>query len=50
MAELENDEVNRQLYAFAADEMIDSFPPETQEQILAEWNDCRQESVMKESL
>ena len=48
MAELENDEVNRQLCAVAADEMIDFWSPETQEQILAEWNDWRQdEPVMK---
>jgi DNA-directed RNA polymerase subunit RPC12/RpoP len=39
MAELENDEVNRQLCAVATDEMFESWSPETQEQILAEWND-----------
>jgi predicted RNA-binding Zn-ribbon protein involved in translation (DUF1610 family) len=43
MAELENDEVNRQLCAVAADEMFDSWSPETQEQILAEWNDWRRD-------
>ena len=37
MSELENDEVNRQLCS------VDTFSwsPETQEQILAEWNDWR---------
>jgi uncharacterized C2H2 Zn-finger protein len=43
MSELENAEVNRQLCAVAADEMFDSWSPETQEQILAEWNDWRQD-------
>ncbi|CAB4018814.1 Zinc finger and SCAN domain-containing 22 [Paramuricea clavata] len=40
MSELENDEVNRQLCA------VDTFSwsPETQEQILAEWNDWQNES------
>ena len=41
MVELENDEVNRQLCA--VDEMFDSWSPETQGQILAEWNDWRQD-------
>ena len=39
MSDLENAEVNRQLCAVAADEMFDSWSPETQEQILAERND-----------
>jgi hypothetical protein len=39
MAELENDEVNRQLRAVAADEMFNSWSPETQEAALAEWDD-----------
>ena len=39
MSELENAEVNRQLCAIPAHEMFDSWSPETQEQILAEWND-----------
>jgi hypothetical protein len=43
MSELENAEVNRQLFAVAADEMFDSWFPETREQILAEWNDWRQD-------
>jgi hypothetical protein len=41
MVELENDEVNRQLCA--VDEVFDSWSPETQEQILAEWNDWRRD-------
>ena len=41
MSELENAEVNRQLCAVAADEMFDSWSPETQEQILAEWNELK---------
>jgi hypothetical protein len=32
MAELENDEVNRQLCAVPADEMFDCWSPETQEE------------------
>jgi hypothetical protein len=39
MADLENDELNHQLCAVATDEMFDSWSPETQEEILAEWND-----------
>ena len=38
MSELENAEVNRQLCAVATDEMFDSWLPEIQEHILAEWN------------
>jgi ribosomal protein S15P/S13E len=41
MADLENAEVNRQLCAVATDEMFDSWSPETQEEILAEWNDWK---------
>ena len=41
MADLENDELNRQLCAVTTDEMFESWSPETQEQILAEWNDWR---------
>ena len=39
MSELENDELNRQLCA------VDTFSwsPETQEQILSEWNDWRRD-------
>jgi hypothetical protein len=44
MADLENAEVNRQLCAVATDEMFDSWSPETQEEILAEWNDWQEES------
>jgi hypothetical protein len=48
MSELEIADVNRQLCAVAVDEMSDSWSPETQEQILAEWNDWQNvESVMK---
>ena len=42
MADLENDEVNRELCAVAVDEMFDSWSPEIQEQVLAEWNDWRE--------
>ena len=44
MADIENAEVNRQLCAVATDEMFDSWSPETQEEILAEWNDWQEES------
>jgi hypothetical protein len=44
MADLENAEVNRQLCAVATHEMFDSWSPESQEQILAEWNDWQEES------
>jgi hypothetical protein len=41
MAELENDEINRQLCA------MDTFSwsPETQEEILAEWNDWQHDET-----
>jgi hypothetical protein len=39
ITDLENDEVNRQLCAITTDEMIESWSPETQEQILDEWTD-----------
>jgi uncharacterized Zn-finger protein len=39
MADLENAEVNRQLCAVPTEEMFDSWSHETQEEILAEWND-----------
>ena len=43
-------DVNRQLCAIAADEMFDSWSPETQEQMLAEWNEWQNdEPEMKES-
>ena len=39
LEELENEEVNRELCALAVDEMFESWSPEIQEQVLAEWND-----------
>ena len=39
MEELENEELNRELCALAVDDMFESWSPETQEQVLAEWND-----------
>jgi hypothetical protein len=45
MADLENDELNHQLCAVAADEMFESWSPETQEQILSEWNDWRRDRI-----
>ena len=47
MAELENDEVNRQLCAVAADEMFDSWSPETQEAALAKWDDWQEPTAEK---
>ncbi|CAB4013583.1 Hypothetical predicted protein [Paramuricea clavata] len=38
MADLENEEVNRQLCAVAVDDLFESWSPETQECMLAEWN------------
>ena len=35
--ELENEEVNRELCALAVEDMFESWSPETQEQVLAEW-------------
>ncbi len=43
MAELENDEVNRELCQIAVEDMFESWSPETQEAVLAEWNDWQQE-------
>ena len=43
MAELENEEVNRELCALAIEDMIDSWSPETQEQFLSEWNDWQKD-------
>ncbi|CAB4007348.1 zinc finger 846 isoform X1 [Paramuricea clavata] len=48
MSELENEEVNRQLCAIDTDEMFESWSPETQEQILAEWNWQNDESTPRE--
>jgi hypothetical protein len=45
MADLENDELNHQLCAVATDEMFESWSPETQEQILSEWNDWRRDGI-----
>ena len=39
MGDLENEELNRQLCALAVDDMFESWSPETQEQVLVEWND-----------
>ena len=39
LEDLENEEVNRELCALAMDEMFESWSPEIQEQVLAEWND-----------
>ena len=39
MEELENEELNRELCALAVDDMFESWSPETQEQVLANWND-----------
>ncbi len=43
MAELENEEVNRELCALAIEDMVDTWSPETQEQFLAEWDDWQQD-------
>jgi uncharacterized Zn-finger protein len=43
MAELENDEINRQLCSVD----IFSWSPETQEQILAEWDDWQEPTAKK---
>ena len=42
MEELENDELNRELCALAVDDMFESWLPETQEQVLVEWNDWQE--------
>ncbi len=42
MDDLENEELNRELCTVAVDEMFDSWSPEIQEQVLAEWNDWRE--------
>ena len=39
MEELENEELNRELCVLAVDDMFESWSPEIQEQVLAEWND-----------
>ena len=39
MGELENEELNCELCALAVDDIFESWSPETQEQVLAEWND-----------
>ncbi len=45
MAELENDEVNRELCQIAVEDMFESWSPETQEAVLTEWNDWQQEDT-----
>ena len=42
MEELENDELNRELCALAVDDMLESWSPETQEQVLSEWNNWQE--------
>ena len=42
MEELENDELNRELCALAVDDVFESWSPETQDQVLVEWNDWQQ--------
>ena len=43
--ELENEELNRELCALAVDDMFESWSPETQEQVLAEWNDWEEPTM-----
>ena len=43
MEELENEELNRELCALVVDNMCESWLPEIQEQVLAEWNDWQNE-------
>ena len=43
MEELENEELNRELCALAVDDMFESWSPEIQEQVLAEWDDWQDE-------
>ena len=42
MEELENEDMNRELCALAVGDMFESWSPETQEQVLAEWNDSQE--------
>ncbi len=42
MAELENEEVNRELCALAIEDMVNTWSPETHKQFLVEWNDWQQ--------
>ncbi len=44
MEDLENEEQNRELCALAVDEMFESWSPEIQGQVLAEWNDWQHNS------
>ena len=39
MDDLENEELNRELCALMVDDTFESWSPETQEQVLTEWND-----------
>ena len=43
MKKLENEELNRELCALAVDDVFESWSPEIQEQVLAEWNDWQDE-------
>ena len=42
MSDLKNGELNRQLRVVATEGMFESWSPEVQQQILAEWNDWKQ--------
>ena len=44
MEELENEELNRELCALAADDTFESWSAETQEQVLSEWDDWQEPS------
>jgi uncharacterized C2H2 Zn-finger protein len=50
MSDLENEEVNHQLCTVAVDEMFDSWSLEIQEQVMAEWNDWRQDVATEAGL
>ena len=43
MEELENEELNCELCALAVEDMFESWSPEIQEQVLAEWDDLQDE-------
>ena len=43
MSDLESDELNRQLCAVVTEELFESWPPEVQQQVLAEWNHWQEE-------
>ena len=46
MEELENEEMNRELCALAVDDMFESWSPEIQEPVFAQWNDWQDEPEM----